>query len=181
MTNEDEDASIMWETAPCGFAGASFHAQCMAKLLLVQGACNWRCPHCNIPVKAGVAELLGRLADVWMLKEGFGSEKGQYMELQDGLLQQHGNEEAVLTHIVAVLVQTMKRRQDGGCVTVHHHTDDTHHFSCVLTREPPCRLVFVLRRMAFYGKGGCILRDGYAVSASRSRFSQRCPPAGEDL
>ena len=162
--------------APCGFRNAVFHAECLARLRAAQGPGNWRCPHCNAPV-LDMATMqsarhaigrMGQMAETWMAKsEPFWCERPHFVQVQQGL--QHGvHEERVLKGIVAVLIEKMKR---GCCVRVLSVDDDARQFSCISSGGLLVRLT--LRRTAFFGKDGCILRDGYALSGCRCRVSPR--------
>ena len=164
--------------APCGFAGAWFHSECLVRLQDAQGLGNWRCPHCNVPVRDAdlndkivklTVEQIGALVDGWMQRDGYWSTKPFFVKVQQGL--QYGEHETnVLTGVVAMLVEKLKKQAVCCVKVVPSENASTHCFSCILARRA-CRFSLTLRRTAFLGKQGCVVCDGYTVCARRARAS----------
>ena len=155
----------LWEPAPCGYTGARFHVACIAAMS--SGALR-RCPHCNAAV--GAEFEIKRLAEAWMSRGGFWDDAGgSFVEVQRGGLQHGLSEDKTLSAIVAAVVGVMMK-QASSCVCVSRCDDATRCFSCI---DRASRFALTLRRTAFYGRRGRILRDGYALGASRRRVSGR--------
>jgi hypothetical protein len=152
--------------APCGFVGPHFHLACILKLQNAQGVGNWRCPHCNVPLDE--MAWMGRLVAAWMQAEGTWSEKARFFALGKGLQRE---ETSQLALVVGVLIDAMKKNMHASaCVQVWNNKEEKYFFSCGMDN---CLLVITLCRTAYYGNLGCILWDGYGLSATRSRRSAR--------
>ena len=163
--------------APCGFRGACFHQECLVKL---QYAGIWRCPHCNVVTRSNnddkAVALVEGIADVWSNKEGVWCEKTPFIAIEEGLQHNQVREERLFCRLVETIVEKMKKKICPSTCLHVVNTNDKCSFTCFVMHhycEAPLRFVLTLCRTAFYGKGGCILRDGYTLSARKSRTSSR--------
>ena len=153
----------LWQTAPCGFAGARFHVACIAKMVSLR-----RCPHCNVAI--GAKREIECLAEACMSRGGFWDDAvGSFVEFQRGSIQYGICEQTTLTNIVAIVLGVMMKKK--CCVRVSQSDEATRCFSCDDTSAS--RFVVTLRRTALYGRRGRILSDGYTLLASRRRVSAR--------
>ena len=174
---EDDDMMTM-TSAPCGFKGALYHVRCLEQMRRVQKE-KWRCPHCNVDIfvvdKSSVKRRLECAMEEWMnqddVKTFWSLRRPIYVQMQaHGML--HGEEEEK-AHVLVVscLVEKMKKKSAGTCVKVTSNQASGTFVSCMLSHCMMLKLT--LHRTAYYGKRGCILWDGYSVSACKTRVSPR--------